>query len=222
MAPELHLVVHVADIEDECALLKPGGLHPDHPVGGCRERVAVENQLVVAADRVAIKKWHAVASGLPPDHLSPQSRLSDLKRRRAQVHDGRRSRRHEVVDRIARVEPPGEVFRSPDILANRHPDPVAADLDRHRSRPRLKIPRLVENIVGRQEGLENFPHRPVLFEHGGGVEKRPPVPRGIHVHATDEEGRLADPAVKLVERGQIPGNKIRFEEQVLRGIAGER
>src|SRR5262245_57520267 len=49
------------------------------------KRVAIEDQLIIATDTIAIKKWHAMPGGQLADHLSSKRRFADMKGRRTQV-----------------------------------------------------------------------------------------------------------------------------------------
>ena len=73
------------------------------------------------------------------------------------------------VPQVAAFVPKG--FVVPDILADRQADFVPVEIDRRVFLCRLEIAVLVEDIVGREQGLEDEARRSAFFENGGGIEK---------------------------------------------------
>ena len=67
---------------------------------------------------------------------------------------------------------PRQVGLRPDVLADRDADAPAQDFHRRIRVGRLEVARLVEDIVGRQQGLAHDATRVSALEHGGGIVKR--------------------------------------------------
>ena len=63
---------------------------------------------------------------------------------------------------------------------------AAADFDRRGGGIGFEVARFVEDIVGREQGLEDKARRTAFFKNGGGIEKRAAPIRGIGMDATDD------------------------------------
>ena len=104
------------------------------------QRAAIENQLVVPSDAVAVHQGRARIHGHGAEHLQSACRFALVEWRGAEVDDH--------VDPLA-----GQFFNwipVVDILANGDAEPTAIPCDRFAGFAGLKIASLVKNIIGRQ------------------------------------------------------------------------
>src|SRR5689334_17615883 len=108
---------------------------------------------------------------------------------------------------------------SPDVLANRHPDPFAVNEKGFDALSRLKIPLFVKNIVRWQQGLVSFPDWFTTFEQSRGVTKWFSA-SVIAVHESHEQRRIPHARVQLCQQLQILRDETRFENQILRRVSG--
>ena len=125
-------------------------------------------------------------------------------------------------DGIAPVKPVRQKFFRPDVLANRDADIFPRDA--HGSRPsrRLEVARLVEHVVSRQQGFADFFHRRTAAQQGGDIAERTPRRFVVEIDAAGEQRHVADRAVEGVEAFERQRDKLRFENQILRRVAGDR
>ena len=80
--------------------------------------------------------------------------LAEVPRRSRQVEQDFRTRGRQFPGWIRPIPALGPEIRVvPDILADRDADAVPVELDRHVARRRFEIAVLVEDVVGRQQGL---------------------------------------------------------------------
>ena len=174
------------------------------------ERSAVEHQLVLSADEIDIGERQPGLGRALGRQPSTRSRLVPLERRAVQHHQQLRAARAEV-----RRHP-----RPPHVLADHHPQPGAAKLDRLGQRPGGEHPLLVENAVVRQV---------VLRSHGRDVAAVQQQ-RRVMESALPSPGR-ADQQRRAVVGG-VGGERPRrlldpllegtLQHQVLRRVAGQR
>ena len=127
------------EIDDDEVLVEIAGAHEQGAVGIEPGRMAVEDQLVVAADLIQIEKWAAVLDCLLPNHLAPEARLAHRERARRDVDEDAGAGRGELGDRIAGVEPLRPESRVvPDLLADGHAEPDALERIGSTDTPRSK------------------------------------------------------------------------------------
>ena len=108
------------------------------------ERVAVEDELVLTADRVHERDPAHVVPGADGEHLLALASLAEVERRGGDVRDHVRAGEREVGRRR-----PG----LPDVLADRRPDERLAEPQQEQLAAGLEVPVLVEDAVVRQEPL---------------------------------------------------------------------
>ena len=108
------------------------------------DRVAVEDQLVLPADRVAERDEARVVARADAQHLLALAVLADVERRRRDVRDQLRAGEREVGRRR-----PG----LPDVLADRRPDEHLAEAEQEQVAAGREVAVLVEDAVVRQEAL---------------------------------------------------------------------
>src|SRR5438552_904289 len=112
------------------------------------------------------------------------------------------------------------MFR-PNILANRHADFFAVEIERLDAGGRLKITVFVEDVVGRQKRFVRFANRLAADQQSSRVMKRSAA-SFVSIDESNEQRRFADTAMKLIQDLERFRNKARFEDQVLRWITGDR
>ena len=112
-----------------------------------------------------------------------------------------------------------QVALRPDVFADGDADLFAAEDQRHHAPRRLEVAVLVENIVGGQKRLVRFRNRRARLQEGGGIVKRL-SPILVSIDETDEQTGAPNARLELVQDLEILRDEPRFEEQVLRRIAG--
>ena len=122
---------------------KPGRACDDLAVGVDDGGVAVEDELVLAADEVAEDEREAVVARSRREHLLAALRLADVERRRGEVDEQLGSGGGEV----------GGGARLPDVLADGHADAQPAERHHEPLGARLEVALLVEDAVVREEAL---------------------------------------------------------------------
>ena len=148
------------------------------------EGIAVEDELVVSADGVAVRDGDAVRACAGGEHFEAAARLADFEGRGAEIEDHFCALRGEGGEGIAVVERAREVFAAPDVFADRHAAADAGDFDGLVFFRRLEVAGLVEDIVCGQERLGDFADGLAAFEDCGGVAEGASG-AGVHVHAAD-------------------------------------
>ena len=101
------------DVDDEERLLEPRGAGDDLALVVEDDRVAVEDELVLSADRVAKRDERGVVAGPRREHLLPLPVLADVERRGRHVDEQLRSRERQVARRGSGL---------PHVLADRDAD----------------------------------------------------------------------------------------------------
>jgi predicted amidohydrolase len=195
------------DVDHEQLLLEPGRAGDDVTFDVENDRVTVEDQLVLAADRVAERDEAQVVGRPYLQHLFALTVLADVERRGRDVRNQLCAREREVGRRW-----PG----LPHVLADRGADHDVAEAEQHEVVARREIPVFVEDAVVRQVALAvDVPHLAV------GKREACVVEVGVEVGSTDERrdpvGRLRD----LVDRAPRRADEAGPQEQVLRRIAGD-
>ena len=106
--------------------------------------MAVEDELVLAADEVAEREVRARVASTRHEHLLAVLGLADVERRRREVHDQLRAGEREVGRRRTRL---------PDVLADREPHRRLSDPEEDELPALGEVPVLVEDAVVREEVL---------------------------------------------------------------------
>jgi hypothetical protein len=170
--------------------------------------VAVEDQLVLPADGVAECDEADVVPRASNEHLFTLAVLAEVERRGREIDDELRSGEGEICGRRARL---------PHVLADRDPDEDLAEANCDEVVPRGEIPVLVEHAVIRQEALPVDSLHLSVGADGAGVEKV-----GREVGRADERNEAARLARDLLERTPRGPDEAGPEQEVLRGIPGDR
>jgi len=199
------------EVDEQHILAKCRGVSANGPLGVDGERVAVEEQLIVAADEVAKRHRNLVAPRVSGDERDPAIRLALLERRRAEIHDHVRAGRRELRNRIALVS-----RRRPRVLADRDADLVAPDLDRGGGLRPGEPAALVEHVVVGQKPLEQRLDPAVMDEQRGVIQL------AVVLDGTaDQQRRQVGARAQRLERGGGPREERPLVEQVARHVAAE-
>ena len=117
-------------------------------------RLAIEQQPVVAAHHVHVHHRHARASADARQEAAPHPRLAAVVGRGGGRHQQGRALVQAVAHRVHGVAAGGVgLGLPPDVLADGEPDALALELDDAALGGRLEVARLVEHVVGGQQGL---------------------------------------------------------------------
>ena len=139
------------EVDDEKRLLEAGRSCQHAPVALEHERVAVEDELVLSADRVAQRDTHAALARARREDRLAFLCPTDVERGGREVDDELRARRGEF-----RRRRPG----NPHVLADRDPDLRAGDVDQREAVARSEVALLVEDAVVRHVPLLRPSRRP--------------------------------------------------------------
>ena len=172
------------------------------------ERVAVEDELVLAADERAERHRGEVVAGALGDHLLALVALARLVGGGRDVDD-----QPGAGQRLVGDGGPG----LPDVLADRHADRDAVDLDDRPAGAALEVAHLVEDaVVGEVDLAVDRLHAAVGADRGGvvgvlGTLGEPDDRDDVHRLGGDPLQRLAG-----------IGEEVLLEQEVLRRVAGDR
>src|SRR4030095_5158701 len=183
--------------------------------------VPVENQLIVSADGVAIKDRPLVGARQCRHHFVTNGWFVEREGRSAQVYDDLRALLDQTPRRLAIVKRAGEIMFRPDVFADRDADFFSIQIERLDLFRRLKITVLVEHIVSWEKRFMRFANRLTADEQGSGVVKRPGA-AFVSIDKADEQRGFPDAPMKFVQNLERFRDKTRFENKVLRRIAGDR
>ena len=162
--PEHQRFVHVAHIvvgrefrrsggrngDQRDIFAEPRQLVDDRAIAIENEGVTVENQLVVASDKVRVNQWHAEILGDPAEHGPPPRGLARFEGRGAQVKQKSDAGFFQFVDRAASVVIARQVFRGPKILADCDAGFLSRDIRHGDPRGRFEVAAFVEDVISRQ------------------------------------------------------------------------
>ena len=200
--------LHV-EVGDEQVLAEHWRAREQVAAGAVDGRAAVEDQVVLSADEVAIEREHGVVGGASGEHLLALLRLAGVERGAVDVDDDFCAGQALVLHRTGGV---------PDVLANRYADPRAGDVEELHALAGTEVARLVEDAVVRQVLLVVCAGHVAIVDHGGGIEDVVGV-----VDEADDRGdvqptsRLAD----AFEHRQVVLDETTAQDQVLRRISGQ-
>ena len=170
--------------------------------------MAVEDELVLAADEVAERQVGGVVARPGDQHLLAVLGLADVERRGGEVDDQLRTGEGEIRRRRAGL---------PDVLADRGADEHVAAAEQHELSAGGEVAVLVEDAVVRKEVLAVDASQLPVSEHGACV-----CEVAIEERAADERGDPLRRGGDLVERGAGGLDEARAEEQVLGRIPCDR
>ena len=194
------------DVDEEQLLLEPRRPRDHRAFVVQHARVAVEDQLVLPADRVAEGDEARIVAGARDEHLLALDLLADVERRGADVHEQLRSRQREV----GRGRP-----GLPHVLADRDADERAAQLQQDEVAARSEVAVLVEDAVVRQEALAVDRLDGAVRADGARV-----VEVVAEVGEAHERHDVACVRGDLLERARRGGDESGPQEQILRRVAG--
>ena len=132
------------DVDDEQSFLEAGRAGEHRAFVVQHARMSVEDQLVLAAHRVAERDEARVVPRAGHEHLLTLVRPADVERRRREVHDQLGAREREIGRRRAGL---------PQVLAHRDADECLAVLEQDQIAARCEIAILVEHAVIGEEAL---------------------------------------------------------------------
>ncbi len=188
------------------------------------DRVAVEDQFVVAPHLIEIEEVAAVLDGFLPDQVPPHGRLLQRERTGRHVDEEVRVLVRELAHRIPVIQAPRpERLVVPDVLADRDAQAHALELERRHGAGRLEVAVLVEDVVGGQQRLLPAPRHAPLAAERDRVHQRLARGRGVPVDETDQDaerrGRERRHAIELLE---VQVDEAVVIQQIARRIAGRR
>ena len=200
----------VLQLDDEEVLRERGRPVYELAVGVHEHRAAIEDELVLAPDRVHV---HDPRAGFPRTsraHVEALRALAAVVRRAVDVDDHLGSTGVVPVERRS---------RGPCVLAHGQSDPSPAELDGAARSAGLEIAALVEDAVVGELDLPVLRPQLATLQQRGGVVDAPLAPVDEpREHRTS--GRRA--AGELVEGIEVRLDEVRVKDEVLRGIAGDR
>ena len=196
------------DVHDQQRLLEAGcpGEHLALVVE--HHGMAVEDQLVLPADRVHERDEARRVPGALLEHLLALAVLADVERRRRDVDQQLRAGKREVGRRRAGL---------PHVLADRHADERLAEAEQDEVAAGREVALLVEDAVVRQEALAvDRPHLAVGADGAGVVQV------AVEGREADERRDPGRRGRDLVERPPGRAHEGRAQQQVLRRVARDR
>ena len=195
------------DVDDEQLLLEPGGAREHRALVVEHDRVAVEDQLVLAADGIAERHEAGVVERTHAQHLLALAVLAHVERRCGDVRDQLCAAEREVGGRRSRL---------PDVLADRRADAHVAEAQQEEVVAGREVAVLVEDPVVRQVPLAVDAAHLAVGEHEARV-----VEVGVEVRGADEHGDVVRRLCDLVDRPPRRAHEPRPEQQVLGRVAGD-
>ena len=178
------------DVDHEQRLLEAGRPREHLALVVEHDRVPVEDQLVLRADRVHERDVADVVARTRLQHLLALALLADVERRRGDVDDQLRAGERE----IGRGRP-----GLPDVLADGRPDQHVAVLEEEEVAPRREVAVLVEDAVVREEALPVERLHLAARAHGAHV-----VEVAVEMRRADEGDDPARLACDLRKRAPPP------------------
>ncbi len=146
-------------IEHHQVFCKRSGLRGHFAVHRKRHTGAIKNQAVVATHLVHINNRQLVAKCNRTQHIHPQRALVYGVRRSRNIDDDAGSLRSQLRYRVAVVASHcPEVLVVPHVFANRDAQFLVREAEHLLLRCGLKIARLVEHVVGRQQHFALLKH----------------------------------------------------------------
>src|SRR5437667_8156972 len=136
-------------VDDFLILTKRGELRNQFAGGIHGEGIAIEHELIIAADKIAIADRPMIRARLRRDHFKAARRRAQPKWRRTQIKNDLRALVYQTAHRFDIVERSGEILVRPDVLTNRDTDFCPAEIKRCDATRRLEITVLIKNIVSR-------------------------------------------------------------------------
>ena len=195
------------EVDDEQRLLEARRPREDLALVVEHDRVAVEEELVLAADEVAEREVGGVVARARDEHLLAVLRLADVERRRGEVDEQLGAGEREVGRRRARL---------PDVLADRRPDQRVAEPEQQQLAARREVAVLVEDAVVRQEALAVEALHLAVGADGAGVAEV-----AVEPGRADERRSARCTLRDLAQRLLGGADEARAEQQVLGRVPGD-
>ncbi len=186
-----------------------------------RERVAVEDELIVAADLVDADDGAVVGLGLLLHELLAERILADGPGRGGHVEDEVELLLGHFGEGILGVLAGAAHLVGPDVLADGEGDLGAADLEGRGARGGLEIAGLVEDVVSGEQGLERDVGDLAAFEEGRRIIERLSFGGEVLFHEADQRGDVLDLGRQLAEGGDVLIDERGTVEEVARRVARE-
>src|SRR5262245_47542941 len=196
------------DVGDDQVLLEQFAAGDDAPALADDQALAVEDQFVLAAHQIHVCERDGVVFGARGQHPLAVAPFAGVVGRSRDVDDQLRPGERLDLRRTARI---------PDVFADVHADQRVAVREDRRRPPRVEITVLVEDAVIRKEVFVVDAFQPSVANHGRRIVN---VDRPVH-EADDRNyaGRRGDDSIQSL---QVRGDELRFEQEIFRGIAGQR
>src|SRR5918996_2619259 len=195
------------DVDHKQGLLEGGRSRDDHALVVEDDGVAVEDQLVLAADRIAEREIRRIVARAGDEHLLALAVLADVERGCRDVADQLRAGEREVGRRRPRL---------PDVLADRRSDQRPPVLEQEEVATRREVAILVEDAVVGEEALAvDRLHLAV------GADRARVEEIAVEMRRADENDDAASGCSDLAERRLRGADEARPQQQVLRGVAGD-
>ena len=197
------------DVDDDEVLAHRGAAGEQLAAGVEDERVAVEDELVLAADLVHVRDRDVVVGGARGQHALALAGLAGVEGRGVDVDDDRGAGERGVA---------GGAVGVPDVLADGGGDRDAADDEARRPRARLEVALLVEDAVVWEALLAVAGDDAPAVDEGGAV-----VEHAVELEAADDErGQPLRVARERLEGGDGLVDERRAQQQVLGRVAADR
>ena len=198
-------------LADQQLLLELGGAGDHRAARVDDEALAVEDQLVLAADQVAEGEMGAVGAGAGGEHLLALASLAAVVGGARGVRDQLGARR-----RLGR----GGRALDPAVLADRQPDLRPGDLDRLSLAPRDEVALLVEDgVVGEAVLAVDGGDLPVGEHREGVVGAAEVTAPGSRLGEADQDDHPAHLRRDLLDRPPVGLDEVPLQVEVLGGIA---
>ena len=210
---------------DHGHVLPEPGRPVDQPAAGrARHGLPVEDEPVVAPDRVGVKDRAAAGGRHPLQQRGAERRFAEVIGRCRRRQHQRRAGARLLGDRVARVGAGGIGVRlPPDVLADGQPQPLAGERHGPAGGGGLEVARLVEHVVGGQQALG------LRADHGAAGKQRGDVVQrlahtgavGSDVACHHAEPRRQQPA-QPIDGVEVGRHERPVVQQVHRRVAADR
>ena len=171
---------------------------------------AVEDQVILAADEVAVERQHGIVGGARGQHLLALPGFARVEWRAVDVDDHLRPSQALILHGAGGI---------PDVFADGHADPRVTDLEELHARSGPEVAGLVEDAVVGQVLLVVDACLLAVVEDGGGVED---IVRIVDVAHHGRHVQAACGIAHLLQRGQICFHEPAPQDEIFRRVAGQR
>ncbi len=191
-------------------------------VGRGDEAAAVEDQLVVAADGVAIDHGHGEVAGEGGDDAFAQVSLARIPGTGGEVDqevDALAAEQGDGVHLVQALVAGGLV--GPDVLADGHADAEAGVVHDGGGLGGLEVAVLVKHVVGGEQAFFRDLLYATVLAKGGGVEGAPAGGRGVGDDGADEQRNLAGGGGELGGGVFHVAHEAAAQQEVARRVAAD-